>query len=91
VDADTDRAGFQVAVADDKHAVDVYLFGVRDLPLHVIAAGIQLATNLMGAKLGLNGAGAVRAAALRRRSVGGEPAQARTGSASVDVTLAGDR
>ena len=57
VDADADGVGFHVAVADDEHGVDFHLLGVRDLGFHVIAAGVELGADLMGAEFGLNCAG----------------------------------
>ena len=49
--------GFHVAISDHEHGVDFHLLGVGDLGFDVVAAGIELGADLVGAEFGLNCAG----------------------------------
>ena len=51
VNADADRVGFHVAVSDHEHGMHFHLLGVRDLGFHVIAAGVELGADSLGAQL----------------------------------------
>src|SRR5688572_28527950 len=56
MDTYADGVRFQVAIADDEHGVDFHLLGVGDFGLDVVAAGIELTADLVGAQFGLDGA-----------------------------------
>ena len=47
--ADADRIGVHVAFSDNEHGVDFHLLGPLDLSIDVVAALVDLRTNLMRA------------------------------------------
>ena len=57
MDADADRAGFEVATPDHEHGVDFHLLGSGDFGFDVIVARVELGTDFVGTQFGLDGAG----------------------------------
>ena len=51
VDADFDCIGFHVAFANHEHGVDFHLLGTLNVPIDVVCAFVELATDLVCAQL----------------------------------------
>ena len=47
MDTDADGFGFDVALSDDEHGVDFHLLGALDFAVDVVAALVDLGTNLL--------------------------------------------
>ena len=56
VNAHAHVSGFQVAVADDEHGVDLRRFGLEHLALDVVAGGVDLGADACGAQFALDAA-----------------------------------
>ncbi len=59
VDADADRACFEVAPAEDEHGVDFLLLGAEDFAVDLVGGGVDGGADAGGAKLGEDGVGVI--------------------------------